>query len=124
MGALELLDEARQAGLAITLHGDSLQIVGPESAGYIVERIRQNKAEVIAALRACCQHCAERATWPDPLADGCELHGVTADQVASWWIEAQKRDASVSFCACCAGPAPSGALVCRKCGGSPARSVR
>ena len=39
----------------------------------------------------------------------------TPSQVAHWWQVAQARDASVSVCACCGGPAPSGQLACRRC---------
>lgn len=53
----------------------------------------------------------QQATWPL----GCALHKLTEAQVERWWNLAQERDADVSVCACCGGPAPSGVLACRRC---------
>jgi len=62
MEGLTLLREAQEAGLRIAVVGDSLEIVGPKSAAPIVERIRQRKAEIMAALGApCCPGCVRRA---------------------------------------------------------------
>jgi ribosomal protein L40E len=116
MEGLTLLQEAREAGLQIAVVGDSLEITGPRAAAPIVERIRQHKPEIMAALRgAYCPACARRAGPPIDISDGCLMHGVTPEQVTRWWTLAQERDIEVSFCCCCAGPAPSQALVCRKC---------
>ena len=118
MEGLVLLEEARQAGLQIAVAGDSLEIRGPKAAASIVERIRQHKAEVVAALQGrCTPRCARCAAGRVLLPDGCQLHGVTAEDVARWWRVAQERDAEVSVCHCCAGPAPSGLLRCRTCEG-------
>jgi len=118
MEGLTLLREAREAGLRIAVVGDSLEIEGPKAAAPVVERIRQHKAEIMAALQApCCPACARRDGPPIDISDGCESHGVTAEAVAHWWTLAQEMDRTVGWCQCCAGPAPSGALVCRKCEG-------
>jgi len=116
MEGLTLLQEAREAGLQIAVVGDSLEITGPKSAAPIVERIRQHKPEVLAAL-ACCLACGRRAGPPLDVSDGCESHHVTPEQVAHWWALAQEMGATVSYCHCCAGPAPSQALRCRRCEG-------
>ena len=119
MDAMTLLREAQEAGLQIAVVGDSLEIVGPKSATPIVERIRQHKAEVLAALRdSCCPACARRVGPPLDISDGCQSHGVTPEQVAHWWALAESMGATVSWCHCCAGPAPSGALACRRCEGA------
>lgn len=118
MEGLTLLREAREAGLEIAVVGDSLEITGPKSAAPIVERIRQYKPEVMAALRApCCPACAEPTGLPLRMEDGCESHAVTPQDVARWWRVVDERDATVSYCHCCGGPAPSGALRCRRCEG-------
>jgi len=119
MEGLTLLREAREAGLQIAVVGDSLEIVGPKSATPIVERIRQHKAEVLAALREpCCPACARRAGPPLDISDGCLTHGVTPEQVARWWKLAQEMDRTVGWCHCCGNPAPNEALVCRRCEGA------
>jgi len=116
MDAISLLAEARDAGLYLHVDGDKLVVEGPKTAAPVVERLRQHKAEVMAALRGhCCPACAGRAGPPLRIDDGCESHGVTPEQVGRWWKVAQERDAEVSVCHCCAGPAPSGALRCRRC---------
>jgi len=116
MDVLTLLQEARAAGLHLHADGDKLVVEGPKSAAPVVEKLRQHKPEVMAALRdSCCPACASRAGPPLRVDDGCESHSVSAEQVGRWWTLAQERDAEVSVCHCCAGPAPSGALVCRKC---------
>jgi len=49
---LKLLKQAQEAGLSITLNSDGqLRMRGPKSAASIVEQIKENKAEVIGALR-------------------------------------------------------------------------
>jgi ribosomal protein L40E len=125
MEGLTLLREAREAGLKIAVVGDSLEIVGPKAAAPIVERIRQHKPEVLAALRdGCCPACDRRRNGcaigpPLDISDGCELHHVTPEQTAHWWSVAQDKDATVSVCHCCGGPAPNEALVCRRCEEEP-----
>ena len=108
MGGVDLLlQEARQAGLTITVEGETLLLKGPRSAEPIVERIRQHKAEIMAALRSV----------PLTLVDGCQLHHITPEMVAHWWGLAQSMNAVVSMCLCCGGPSPSQALGCRRCEG-------
>jgi ribosomal protein L40E len=128
MDATALLADLRARGVELERRGDKLHWRAPEGVltPDLLAVLAERKAEIMALLvgPTCCRYCAERAAWPDPLADGCGLHGVTADQVASWWAEAEKRGATVSYCACCGGPSPNGALACRKCGGAPARSAR
>ena len=52
MDGLKLLKQAQEAGLSITLNSDGqLRMRGPKSAASIVEQIKENKAEVIGALR-------------------------------------------------------------------------
>ena len=52
MDGLELLKLAQEAGLSITRDSDGqLRMRGPKSASSIVEQIRDNKAEVIGALK-------------------------------------------------------------------------
>jgi ribosomal protein L40E len=116
LDVLTLLEEARHAGLRLRADGEQLVVEGPKSAAPIVERIRLRKPEVMAALReACCPACGRRAGPPLDIAAGCESHNVSAEDVARWWQVAEERDIHVSACHCCAGPAPSGALTCRKC---------
>ena len=75
--------------------------------------VAARKGELLAALGQC--SCARCAAVPVLMQDGCESHSVSAAQVAAWWALAEERDAEVSCCHCCAGPAPSGSLVCRRC---------
>ena len=118
MDVLTLLREARAAGLHLRAEGDKLLVEGPKTAAPIVERLRQHKPEVLAALRDhCCPACGPRAGPPLDISDGCLSHGVTSEQTARWWSVAQDKDATVSVCHCCGGPAPSEALVCRRCEG-------
>jgi hypothetical protein len=125
MDALTVLEAARAAGLRIEAEGDRLLVKGPRDAAHVVELLRQHKAEVLLALQGrCSPTCRRCAAGPVLLPDGCELHSVSAEDVARWWKAAEERDAEVSVCHCCAGPAPSGMLVCRKCAATPARSAR
>ena len=118
MDPLTLLREAREAGLAVHIDGDKLVVEGPMIAAPVVEKLRQHKPEVMAALEAaCCPACGRHAGPPMDIADGCLSHQVTPEQVAHWWALAQEMDRTVSWYHCCGGPAPSGALVCRKCEG-------
>ena len=50
MGGLELLAEARAAGLSVQAKGDRLIIEGPEEAETIAEKLLENKALILAAL--------------------------------------------------------------------------
>jgi hypothetical protein len=116
MDVLTLLREAREAGLHVQVEGDKLKVEGPRTAAPIVERLREHKAEVLAVLRGpCCRTCEPRAGPPIDIGDGCGLHHVTPEMVARWWGLAESMDRTVSVCHCCGGPAPSEALVCRKC---------
>ena len=118
MDAMTLLREAREAGLAVHIDGDNLVVEGPKTAAPVVEKLRQYKAEIMAALGApCCPACARRTGPPLDIGDGCESHHITPEMVGRWWTLAESMGATVSWCHCCAGPAPSGALVCRRCEG-------
>ncbi len=59
MGVINLLEEARSAGLIVKASGDRLVIEGPEEAEAIALELIQHKAEVMAALVA-----TERSTPP------------------------------------------------------------
>lgn len=52
MGVINLLEEARSAGLIVKASGDRLVIEGPEEAEAIALELIQHKAEVMAALVA------------------------------------------------------------------------
>ena len=52
MDGLELLNEARSAGLRVTAAGGQLKIRGPRQAGAIAQQLIQNKDVVIEALVA------------------------------------------------------------------------
>ena len=47
---LDLLDEAREAGLRISMDGDQLKIRGPKSRATTAEALRARKPEVLALL--------------------------------------------------------------------------
>ena len=116
MDAMTLLREAREAGLAVHIDGDKLVVKGPRTAAPVVEKLRQHKPEIMEALRSpCCPACGRRAGPPLDVSDGCLSHGVTPEMTARWWKLAESMGAVVSFCHCCAGPAPSESLRCRKC---------
>jgi len=118
MDAMTLLREAREAGLAVHIDGDNLVVEGPKTAAPVVEKLRQHKPEVLAALQGqCSPTCAGCAAGPVQLPDGCLSHGVTPEMVGAWWALAEERAAEVSFCHCCGGPSPSQALRCRRCEG-------
>ncbi len=63
--------------------------------------------------------------------DGCELHGITAEDVARGWERVEEliagtpdddHDAQwsvVSVCPCCSAPARAKALLCSPCDGNP-----
>ena len=89
-------------------------VLTPELKALVLE----HKSEIMAALRdPCCPACGRRAGPPLDISDGCDLHHVTPEQTARWWVLAQDKDATVSVCHCCGGPAPSEALRCRRCDG-------
>ena len=118
MDAMSLLAEAREAGLCLHIDGDNLVVEGPATAANVVEKLRQHKPEVMAALQApCCPACVRRAGPPIDISDGCLTHGVTPEQTAHWWRLAEEMGATVSCCHCCGGPAPNEALACRRCEG-------
>jgi hypothetical protein len=118
MDAMTLLREAQEAGLAVHIDGDNLVVEGPRTAAPVVEKLRQHKAEVLAALRdPCCPACGRRTGPPIDITDGCETHHITPEMVGHWWRLAREMGAEVSWCHCCGGPSPSGALACRRCEG-------
>lgn len=115
-----LIADLRARGVELEPRGDKLHLTAPTGTltPDVLAMIAEHKPEVMAALREherCCPACGRRAGPPLRIDDGCQLHNVSADQVAAWWKVAQERDAHVSVCHCCAGPAPSAALVCRRC---------
>ena len=67
--------------------------------------------------KRCCPLCDERHRRPDPLGDGCGLHGQSAEDVrARWQKVGPQHDPAV--CLCCAGPtADSRGFVCARCSG-------
>jgi hypothetical protein len=120
LNATALLSDLRARGVRLEPQGDKLRVVAPK--GVLTPDLRatlaEHKGELLAALQApCCPACARRAGPPLDISDGCQTHGVTPEQVARWWALAQEMDRTVSFCHCCAGPAPSQALRCRRCEG-------
>jgi ribosomal protein L40E len=118
MDVLTLLREARAAGLHLRADGDNLVVEGPRTAAPIVEKLRQHKADILAALGApCCPACGRRNGPPIDIADGCQAHHITPEMTARWWALAQEMDRTVSWCHCCGGPSPNGALRCRRCEG-------
>jgi len=50
MEVLVLIGEARAAGLAIEVEGDTLIVSGPSHAAPLAQQLGQRKAEVIAAI--------------------------------------------------------------------------
>src|SRR5688572_16628209 len=59
MGGVELLAEARAAGVSVTANGDRLVVRGPKTELPIAERLAVAKSAVLAAL-------ADEAALPDP----------------------------------------------------------
>jgi hypothetical protein len=57
MDALTLLDQAREAGLAVACDGDKLLVRGPRGAELVVRQLAEHKAEILSAL-------AEATSWP------------------------------------------------------------
>ncbi len=107
MDGLMLLRDARRAGLAVEVRGDQLVVRGPRHLETLARELLARKPEVIAAL----------SYEPPPVdrPDGCATHAVTPGDVARWWSVAEGRDATVSVCGCCLGPAPDQHLRCRRC---------
>lgn len=52
MDPLNLIHEAREAGLVLRIHGGSLSVSGPKTAAPIVRQLKAHKAEVLATLTA------------------------------------------------------------------------
>jgi len=50
MDALILLSEAEQAGLTVEAHDGDLRVRGPRTAAAMIERLREHKGELLAAL--------------------------------------------------------------------------
>lgn len=69
MDALTLLREARAAGLHLRTDDDKLVVEGPKTAAPIVERLRQHKADILAALQGRCS-CARCVAGAVILPDG------------------------------------------------------
>jgi len=116
--ATALIADLRARGVEVEPRGDKLHLTADEGTltPDLLAVVAEHKAELLAALQApYCPACGRRAGPPLDIGDGCLTHGVTPEQTARWWQVANERDAEVSVCHCCAGPAPSGALACRKC---------
>jgi hypothetical protein len=62
MDAVALLEEANQAGLTLTVEGDTLQVRGPKTAAPVVERLRAHNPLVMAYLTRPAVH-----VWSAPL---------------------------------------------------------
>jgi hypothetical protein len=117
---MALLADLRAKGVELEPRGDKLCLRAEE--GVLTAELKalvvEHKAEIMNVLRApCCPACGRRNGPPLDISDGCTLHNISAAQVARWWALAQEMDRTVSWCHCCAGPAPSGALRCRRCEG-------
>jgi len=117
---MTLIADLRAKGVEMEPNGDKLRLRADE--GVLTPELRamvfEHKAEIMEALRSpCCPACARRAGPPLDVSDGCESHHITPEMTAHWWALAEEMGATVRFCHCCAGPAPSGALACRKCEG-------
>jgi hypothetical protein len=62
--------------------------------------------------------------------DGCDLHDMSAAEVARWWNKVGERD--VTVCCCCFGPAPleeeyvvpGVAVFCKRCVGAAVELYR
>ena len=52
----------------------------------------------------------------------CRSHDVSGQRVAGWWRTVTERDAVVSVCTCCTGPAPDGWERCRFCAAASERA--
>ena len=120
MNATALLSDLRARGVRLEPQGDKLRVVAPRGVltPELTAMVAEHKADLLAALQGrCSPTCARCAAGPVQLPDGCLSHGVTPEQVARWWVLAQDKDATVSVCHCCGGPAPSEALRCRRCDG-------
>ena len=118
MNAASLLADLRARGVHLEPVGHKLRVVAPRGVltAELQALLTPQKADLLAALQGrCSPACSRCGAGTVLLPDGCELHGVTAEDVARWWRVAQERDAEVSICHCCGGPAPSGALRCRRC---------
>lgn len=120
MNATALLSDLRARGLRLEPQGDKLRVVAPKGVltPELAAVVAEHKWELMAALQEpCCPGCARRNGSPAVISDGCESHHITPEQTARWWALAQEMGATVSWCHCCAGPAPSQALRCRRCEG-------
>ena len=120
MNATALLSDLRARGVRLEPQGDRLRVVAPK--GVLTADLRavltERKGEIMEALGApCCPACARRNGPPLDISDGCETHGITPEMTVHWWALAREMGATVSWCHCCGGPSPSGALACRRCEG-------
>ena len=79
MVSLDLISEARDAGLTITVDGDLLVIRGPKSAASLARRLIDSKAEVLALL-----HNSRPHVRPPPLRD--VLHRNHCCASRRWWL--------------------------------------
>jgi ribosomal protein L40E len=115
---MTLIADLRAKGVELAPNGDKLRVRAPEGTltPDLLAVVAEHKAELLAALSAhCCPACERRARPPLDISDGCESHHITPEMVARWWTLAQEKDAQVSVCHCCGGPAPDQALRCRRC---------
>jgi hypothetical protein len=70
MDGLNLLRQARNAGLRLQAAGDNLKIVGPKRAEPVVKLLAAHKAEVLAALAKTAREAEAlaQAPWSEQLA--------------------------------------------------------
>jgi hypothetical protein len=67
MDVLALIQEAEEAGLAVTIEGGALKVRGPREAESLVRQLFESKAEVLAALAAAAKPPPEVATSAAPM---------------------------------------------------------
>jgi hypothetical protein len=115
---MTLIADLRARGVEMEPRGDKLHLTADEGTltPDLLAVVAEHKADLLAALQGrCSPTCTRCAAGKVQLPDGCLSHGVTPEMVARWWALAEEMDRTVSWCHCCGGPAPSGALACRRC---------
>ena len=118
MDAVALLADLKKRGVELEPRGKKLHCRAPEGTltPELLAVLQEHKSALLALLaRSCCPGYDRRAGPPVSIVDGCDLHSISAAQVAEWWTQAEGRNAHVSYCTCCAGPAPGGSIACRRC---------
>jgi hypothetical protein len=101
MGGITLLDEAKNAGLVVTVEGDRLTIDGPRSGELVALRLIENKAEVIALLD----------TKPYPAGAG-EWHAIERPDGGTSWLLAGYEHLTADLDRRPPEPPPEGSCRC------------